>query len=362
MARTGLYKSEVKRARETLLAQSKYPSVDAVRVELGNTGSKTTIHKYLKELEEEDGGATRHKIEISEALQNLIARLSSQLQDEANVQVNEIRAESGSKDRQHGEQLLALHTEIEAIGNQVRLAESNLLQEKSAHHETQVALQSETVTRHTLAQQVADLKERLTENETYRQSLEEKHQHARDALEHYRQSVKEQREQDQRRHELQIQQLQSELRQVQQTVIIKQDESTKLNQECTRLAVDLSHAQRGLSDELHKNQRLAQQLQANEQHGKVLEVRLADREMMIANQNDKLVEATNQMESLNAKVHSLQLELATANAKLEAQDSISSELRDFMNKTNISALVEQITPQNLHDEVNSGRAVGKENI
>ena len=59
-------------------------------------------------------------------------------------------------------------------------------------------------------------------------------------LEHYRQSVKEQREQDQRRHELQIQQLQAELRQVQQTVIIKQDESTKLNQESTRLAADLS--------------------------------------------------------------------------------------------------------------------------
>ena len=94
MARTGLYKSEVKKARESLLAQSKYPSVDAVRVELGNTGSKTTIHKYLKELEEEDGGATRHKVDISEALQNLISRLSSQLQDEANVQVNEIRAES----------------------------------------------------------------------------------------------------------------------------------------------------------------------------------------------------------------------------------------------------------------------------
>ncbi|WP_425612332.1 DNA-binding protein [Xanthomonas translucens] len=30
--------------------QGKHPSVDAVRVALGNTGSKTTIHRYLKEL------------------------------------------------------------------------------------------------------------------------------------------------------------------------------------------------------------------------------------------------------------------------------------------------------------------------
>ncbi|MFN6505802.1 DNA-binding protein [Xanthomonas translucens pv. translucens] len=30
--------------------QGKHPSVDAVRVALSNTGSKTTIHRYLKEL------------------------------------------------------------------------------------------------------------------------------------------------------------------------------------------------------------------------------------------------------------------------------------------------------------------------
>ena len=50
MARAGLYQSDIKKARDALLAQGRYPSVDAVRVALGNTGSKTTIHKYLKEL------------------------------------------------------------------------------------------------------------------------------------------------------------------------------------------------------------------------------------------------------------------------------------------------------------------------
>ena len=51
MARSGLYKSDVQRARDSLRAEGKNPSVDAVRVALGNTGSKTTIHRYLKELE-----------------------------------------------------------------------------------------------------------------------------------------------------------------------------------------------------------------------------------------------------------------------------------------------------------------------
>ncbi len=54
MARAGIYKSEVLRARDKLLATGRNPSIDAVREELG-TGSKTTIHRYLKEIEEEEG-------------------------------------------------------------------------------------------------------------------------------------------------------------------------------------------------------------------------------------------------------------------------------------------------------------------
>ncbi|HHF8696646.1 TPA: DNA-binding protein [Klebsiella pneumoniae] len=44
MRRSGIYKAEVQRARQNLLAQGRYPSIDAVRAELGDTGSKTTIH------------------------------------------------------------------------------------------------------------------------------------------------------------------------------------------------------------------------------------------------------------------------------------------------------------------------------
>jgi hypothetical protein len=61
MARGGIYKSEVIRARTTLLSQGIYPSIDAVRQELGNTGSKATIHRYLKEIGEEEGGKTGGK-------------------------------------------------------------------------------------------------------------------------------------------------------------------------------------------------------------------------------------------------------------------------------------------------------------
>src|SRR5690349_19242769 len=103
MARSGLYKSEVKKARDALVAQSKHPSVDAVRIALGNTGSKTTIHKYLKELEAEDGGAEGRKTSISEALQDLVERLAAQLQDEANARIDEVKEQSVANERQHAE-------------------------------------------------------------------------------------------------------------------------------------------------------------------------------------------------------------------------------------------------------------------
>ena len=52
MARGGINKAVVQTARLAILARGENPSIDAVRIEMGNTGSKTTIHRYLKELDD----------------------------------------------------------------------------------------------------------------------------------------------------------------------------------------------------------------------------------------------------------------------------------------------------------------------
>jgi chromosome segregation ATPase len=72
---------------------------------------------------------------------------------------------------------------------------------------------------------------RLAERETHVQSLEEKHQHAREALEHYRTSAKEQRDQEQRRHERQVQELQLSLRQANEALTGKNHELLQLNRD-----------------------------------------------------------------------------------------------------------------------------------
>lgn len=333
MARTGLYKSEVQKARDALLAQGRHPSVDAVRIALGNTGSKTTIHKYLKELEKEDGGS-RRKVSVSEALQDFVERLAAQLQEEASVQIDALRAEHAEAERRHAEELAATGSEITHIRSQLEDVETMLKQEQETHSQTRAALNKETITRHTLEQQVSDLKDRLAENESHRRSLEEKHQHARDALEHYRQSMKEQRDQDQRKHEQQIQQLQAELRLAQQTIIVKQEEVTHLNQDGARLVAELSHTRQALHEAQDNGWRLSQRLDvlhAVEQDNGVLKARILEKEVHVSTLQEQLAAALEQADRQSKQARDFELALTQAQAKYEAQQGISAELRTFLN-------------------------------
>lgn len=195
--------------------------------------------------------------------------------------------------------------------------------------------QRESTMRQVADQQVLDLQQRLGENEAHRQSLEEKHQHARQALEHYRQSVKEQREADIRRHEQQVQQVQAELRQAQQTIAVKQDETTRLNQEGAKLVAELSHAKQSLYEQLTQNRKLEQKIDTLQS----LHLHAADTERQLAGKiaeaellAEQLGAANNQMAPLKAQVRELELMLAQASAKVQAQEQIGEQLRIYLDK------------------------------
>jgi biotin operon repressor len=93
MARIGLSKSQVKDTRAQLIAAGRYPSVDAVREALGNTGSKSTIHKHLKELEREDGAAVERRDDSARVLHALVEQLAERLHLDAERRVQAMRAE-----------------------------------------------------------------------------------------------------------------------------------------------------------------------------------------------------------------------------------------------------------------------------
>lgn len=233
MARDGIYKSEVKKARDSLLTQGINPSLDAIRIALGDTGSKTTIHRYLKELDAEEGKSVGTKVAVSEALQDLVGRLAARLHEEAETAIGEARQRFEAQLQERSAALEQQRQEAAGLSAQLQRTETALQAETAAHAASRQALAEATVTVTIgqLEERVAGLTTRVGEHEAHARSLEEKHQHAREALEHYRTSVKEQREQEQRRHEQQLQELQVALRQANEALTGKNHELLQLNRD-----------------------------------------------------------------------------------------------------------------------------------
>ena len=236
MARGRIYKSEVQAARDKLLRDGTNASLDAVRIALGNTGSKTTIHRLMKELEAEEAGPVAVSGEaISDALQALVAQLAGQLRQEAeatvaagkartDAQVEAAEAEVSrmtNQARDTSEQIQRLHTALD--GTQQRLATS------------EEALRDRDRTIVGLHERLAGLERQLAEREAHLASMDAKHQQARDALDHFRLASKEQRETEARQHEQAVQALQVELRRATESVATKNDELLALNRDNARL-------------------------------------------------------------------------------------------------------------------------------
>nr|WP_314577877.1 DNA-binding protein [uncultured Pseudomonas sp.] len=257
MARGGINKAVVKKARDALLARRMNPTIDAVRAELGNTGSKTTIHRYLKELGTAEQDPRTVGPRLSDELQNLVAGLLERLLEESGAVVMQAREVFDQQRDDLVHQLEVTQKAVDALQRENDSQEAALAAQSGELQTTLSSLQTELTRNARLAQNCSDLEVRVQEKHEQIRSLEEKHQHSRDALEHYRNAVKEQREQDQRRHEGQLQQVQVELRQLQQTQMHKQDELTRLNRDNERLLGEARERTRAATKQEDVNQRLS---------------------------------------------------------------------------------------------------------
>ncbi|NIF28907.1 integrase [Pantoea sp. Tr-811] len=235
MARGGINKVLVQKARAALLARGAYPSIDAVRVELGNTGSKTTISRYLQELDNADPRPQADPRRLSDELTDIVEQLLKRLLEEGNVALAQERLSHEQSVAALSKQIEGLEAELKRAQQETASRDTALVSQAEELSTTQSTLQTEMTRNARISQSCTDLELRVHEKDEQIRSLEEKHAHARDALEHYRGAIKEQREQDQRRHETQLQQLQHELKQVQQSLMVRQDELTRLNRDNERL-------------------------------------------------------------------------------------------------------------------------------
>lgn len=235
MARGGINKAIVQKARESLLARGENPSIDAVRIELGNTGSKTTIHRYLKELEDFDPRPRASRERLSDELTELVAGLLERMTEEGGKALAYAQARFDEQRSELEQKLNGLSAELTSLQREVDSQKGALALQADELQICQTSLQAELTRNARLSQNCSDLESRVQDKDEQIRSLEEKHLHSREALEHYRNAVKDQREQEQQRHEGQVQQVQVELRQLQQTLMLKQDELTRLNRDNERL-------------------------------------------------------------------------------------------------------------------------------
>ena len=180
MARTGLSKEEVVQARSGLLAQGQYPSVDAVRVALGNTGSKTTIHKYLKELDEEQGGSSPVGVRpstISVVLHDLVERLAARLRQESEDQLDLARAELAEKEQQLAQANRQLESELRTTREQEARLQTELRQQRLAFNIKQDELAQLSKESSRIATELAHTQQSLYEQLTNARKLEQKIEH-----------------------------------------------------------------------------------------------------------------------------------------------------------------------------------------
>ncbi|EJB8578547.1 DNA-binding protein [Acinetobacter radioresistens] len=330
MSRSGLTKNKVKQARDILISQNKYPSVDAVRIELGNTGSKSTIHKYLKELEEDEEQGIGQNLSVSETIQSLVIRLAEQLHLEANIEIEKVKEAYRINEEKLKEEIGSLRNELNQTEILLQRSNESLAKQDEINKVLKNSLEQETFVKNRLEQQVVNLNESLEQNKGYLTNLEDKYKHAQQSLEHYRESVKEQRQQDLRRHDHQVQLLQAEIRQLQQTIVIKQDKLNELSLENTKLATELS-----ISNENNKKcekslDDLGKQLEQVKQHETSLLSGLKSHQETIQKLEIRLNKVTQEKNTLDQHAKELHEDLIESKIKFETQQSVFTQLQSML--------------------------------
>ena len=336
MARSGIYKSEVIRARDKLVAMGRYPSIDAVRQELGNTGSKATIHRYLKEIEEEEGGKVGTKVAISESLHDLVARLAGRLNEEADSRIQELNAQHASEMSQQREVQSKIEAEAARLREALEKCMSDLAEERARHQNTSELLQREMTVRATANQKISDMEDRLQAEEEHRRSLEEKHASAREALEHFRAASKDQREQEQRQHEQQVLYLQGELKNLGARLLQAQHEITAINQEGARLTSQLAQSERSLHEaraEIRDLKSAKAELDSATQRLHQLERQVVELESRLSAANDLNSELEADRTNDQAEIRRLQLDLAASQAAAETHDQFAAKIQAWISQT-----------------------------
>lgn len=332
MARSGIYKSEVARARTNLMAQGRYPSVDAIRIELGNTGSKGTIQRFLKEIEEEEmaKGVVRGVV-LSEAIQSLATKLAEQLQNESDEQLLAAKAAQAIELKAVQDLLQATQAKVKSLEGQLESAGKAAAAEAERYEELNATFIAETQARFAAEQRASDLQLQLQAEVRHRQSAEAKYADARQSLEHFREANKVQREQDARQHENQVQFLQQEIHGLKEGLSKAQLKSTEAFRELAGLTTELGAARRELGQmEAIKGQlqSLTERLATTQSQRDVLNGQLEQERAKSQSLHADVVQQTAMRTTAEARSRELESEVLAMTVRVETSEKITEQIRN----------------------------------
>lgn len=326
MARAGVTKGEVQRARLALIKAGRHPSIDAIRIELGNTGSKATIFRHLKDIEADEGGAGVPQGSISDELLAFVTNLACRLEFEAQERFDALKAGHAEEVRGLREQLEKARGEARSSRAETERCQVELSTERSARQRVEAELAALRLEHGQLTTQLTaqleGAQEQIRAAQAQVASLEEKHTHAREALEHFRNASREQRDREARQHEQQLQYLQREVASAAEALTAKQTElRTALQEKADALAL-LTAAR---AERRHVDEQLRELKPAAE--------RLAVQNQVVVDLRAQAEQAGQQYEALRARATELEQRngeldrlLAAANAAAESQGQLVKEV------------------------------------
>lgn len=280
MARPGVNKAVVRQARDALLAREQRPSIEAIRAELGHTGSKSTIQRFLKELATEEPHPP--EVSLSQELLTFISSLAQRLGSEAQqaVAADRARLERQQNAYQHQREVDQARQDELQKNSEYLLTELKTLRE----HNCQLIerLQQGEGDRQRLLAHEQYQQQLLEDRAEQLQLLEDQSAHAREGLRHFREQAKQQRQDEVSRYETEILQLRHELRAQQEQLLVKQDELSQVYRDLERLsaehvlrAQELRNRGQELERQVNRYQQLETRLQAAHADAATLQLQLS---------------------------------------------------------------------------------------
>jgi len=233
MARPGVTYLEVSNAAQQLVAARKTPTIEAIRIALGGTGSNSTLGAHLRvwKANQNQTQQVATKENLPEELVATMKGLWSWVIDQSEEKILTIKQETQqdlAKLNQENQTLQQESGHWQQQYQQIKQERDGLVHEKMIIEQL---LADAKIEKATLAEKYIGLEQQAREKQAHIDEMQRQNQQIQANLEHYRASALEQRTADQQRYEQQQRQLEQTIQQINQELIETKRENMVLQQQ-----------------------------------------------------------------------------------------------------------------------------------